>query len=748
MARWIRFLLVLVPGLLLVAWFVLSAATRANRAWFERDARARAELVVAAARPGLVRHWNAAEADYVAAVLREIARDERVMAAGACLGDGQTLVLTETFPPELSCGALMRAARAASAGKVRREPWSETVAIAGGPAHVALVPVGGGAGAPGFVVLIEDFRLVDRLDRQTRRLVVAGFVVVLAGAWSVWMVAARLSRRDWVDQVRRLLRVGGQARTFHPLTADVRALVRELAEEVQAEGRPASWTPERLRHVLRTELRGESVIVLANREPYIHHRLEDGSVAVRHPASGLVTALEPVMRACSGVWVAHGSGSADRQTADRRGRLRVPPGEGAYWLRRVWLTEAEERGYYYGFANEGVWPLCHVAHVRPVFRRSDWEVYADVNARFADVVAEEADVDDPIVFVQDYHFALAPRLIRERIPRATILTFWHIPWPNAERLAICPWRADLVRGLLGSRILGFQTQLHCNNFLEAVDRFLEARIDRERFAVIREGHTTLVRPYPISIEWPSRWAAAVPDAATCRAEVRAELGLDADALVGVGVDRLDYTKGIEERLLAVERLLERHPEFVGRFVFVQIAAPSRSAIETYRGVAARVEREADRINRRFGGDHYWPIVLRRSHHEPAEVFRFYRAADLCYVSSLHDGMNLVAKEFVAARDDEQGVLVLSGFTGASRELTEALVVNPYDVDEAGAALAAALAMPPDEQRARLRAMRALLRQFNVYRWAGRMLSDAAQVRARDRLRDRLTSWPLLAPARR
>jgi trehalose 6-phosphate synthase len=441
------------------------------------------------------------------------------------------------------------------------------------------------------------------------------------------------------------------------------------------------------------------------------------------------------------VWIAHGSGTADRETVDERDHVHVPPGEDAYLLRRVWLTEKEENGYYYGFANEGLWPLCHVAHTRPIFRSADWGEYQTVNRKFADAAVQEVDAEDPIILVQDYHFALAPRMIREQLPKATIITFWHIPWPNFERLGICPWSEDLLDGMLGSSILGFHTQFHCNNFFDSVDRYLEARIDREFDAVVYGGMRTLIRPYPISIDWPNRWALATPPPEECRRLVRAELHLPDDVRIGVGVDRLDYTKGIEERLLAVERLLELRPEYQGKFTFVQLAAPSRSTIPEYKAMADRVDAVAERVNRRFGDGTYRPVILRRTHHEPPDVFRFFKAADLCYVSSLHDGMNLVAKEFVAARDDERGVLVLSSFTGASRELAESLIVNPYDLDEAADALAAALEMSPQEQRVRMHAMRAFVAEFNIYRWAGRMLRDAERLRSRERLAGRFEGSP-------
>jgi trehalose 6-phosphate synthase len=486
-------------------------------------------------------------------------------------------------------------------------------------------------------------------------------------------------------------------------------------------------------------LHGEKVVTLANREPYIHERREDGSVTVMHPASGLVTALEPVMQACTGVWVAHGSGSADRDTVDRHGRIWVPPGEDSYVLRRVWLSKEEEHGYYYGFSNEGLWPLCHIAHTRPLFRHDDWVHYRNVNEKFAQAVCDEVDSEDPIILVQDYHFALAPRLIRDRLPNASVITFWHIPWPNAERFGICPWSKELLDGMLGSSLLGFHTQIHCNNFMDSVDRFLEARIDRELSVVVRQGTETRVRPYPISLEWPIRWLKTTPPTSECRAAVFQELKLESNALLGIGVDRLDYTKGIEERLLTVERLLERYPRFHGRFTFVQLAAPSRSIIGRYRELDETVSKLAARINERFGQGTYRPIILLRAHHEPPTVFRYYRAADLCYVSSLHDGMNLVAKEFVASREDERGVLLLSQFTGAATELAEALIVNPYDLEGASAAFATALQMSIEEQRDRMRSMRSFLSEFNVYRWAGRMLLDAARLRRRERLSRRLTN---------
>jgi trehalose 6-phosphate synthase len=742
MKRVARFLVALLASAALLAWVASMVVVRTTRQWFEEDIVLRAGLVANGARGELLARWAPGQGDALGATLANLARAERIMAAAACTEDGQILARTPLLPPQLTCTAIAKRVAEARAkadpSESQRPVWGSVWDLPGGNVYVSIVRLVQGAQQPGFLVLVHDLSLVERREAKSRSFLFVAFGLLALGASLVTIVAARLSWRGFRKELLRFIQGESRRKEFLPIIRDVRELVERIASERELDGQSGAWSPQRLKQTLVRHFPGEKVIVLANREPYIHHRAKDGSIQILHPASGLVTAVEPVLRACSGVWVAHGSGSADRESVDRTDHVQVPPGGESYSLRRVWLTPEEERGYYYGLANEGLWPLCHLAHMRPLFRADDYAAYKAVNLKFAEAVCKEADSDDPVVLVQDYHFALAPRLIRERLPRATIITFWHIPWPNSERLGICPWRAELLEGLLGSSILGFQTQLYCNNLFDSVDRYLEARIDREQSAVIQHGQPTLVRPYPISIAWPMEWAGKAPAVEECRRSVFAELGLPTNTLLGVGVDRLDYTKGIEERFLAVERLLERFPAYIGRFTFVQLAAPSRSLIEHYRQLNEDVEKAAGRINARFGREGYKPIRLQRIHHEPPTVYRYYRAADLCYVSSLHDGMNLVAKEFVAARDDEQGVLVLSQFTGAARELAEALVVNPYDLEEASSALASAINMSRDEQRDRMRAMRAFLAEFNVYRWAGGMLVDAARLRRKASLLGRMT----------
>jgi trehalose-6-phosphate synthase len=532
----------------------------------------------------------------------------------------------------------------------------------------------------------------------------------------------------------------GQGEIFDQIHQEVTHLARDLStarataeEEARLRDTGASlWTAERLRVSLQNKLHGTPLFVVSNREPYMHvANGKDKPINVIVPASGLVTALEPVLLACNGTWVASGSGSADRDVVDANDRLRVPPDYPRYTLRRVWMTDEEDKGYYEGFSNEGLWPLCHIAHTRPVFRPEDWLQYQRINRRFADVVLQEMEgTESPILLAQDYHFALLPRMVKEARPDARVAIFWHIPWPNAEVFGICPWERELVDGLLGADLIGFHIQTHCNNFLGTVDHALEALTEWDRFAVTRQGHVTRVRPYPISVAFPENSPAGEEEtrsAGTERAAICEELGIEA-SLLGVGVDRVDYTKGIIERFRGVERFLEQYPAFQRRFSLVQIGAPSRTDIERYKNFLDEVSAEAERINAKFHAGRWKPIVLLKRHHSHEEIARYYRAASVCMVTSLHDGMNLVAKEFVASRADDRGVLVLSTFAGAALELADALLVNPYDVCQLSEAIHSALEMPEAEQATRMHWMRRAVKEHNIYRWAANLLSDLTEIR--------------------
>lgn len=467
---------------------------------------------------------------------------------------------------------------------------------------------------------------------------------------------------------------------------------------------------------------GYRFIVVANREPFIHRYVGD-QITVLKPASGMATAIDPIMDASGGTWVAHGSGDADRDVVDEHDRVRVPPDNPTYTLRRVWLTKEQEQGFYYGLANQGLWPLCHVTFTPPAFRPADWETYKEVNRLFADAVLQEAGDRPTFVFIQDYHFCLLPRLLKQADARLIVAQFWHIPWPNREVFRVFPWKEELLDGLLGNDLLGFHIRYHCQNFLDTVDRTIEARVDTDRFEITRGGKVTTIRDFPIGLDFAEHDAlarTAEVEAATAR--WKKKLGKTAE-LVGVGVERLDYTKGIPQRLRAVAYLLEKHPEFRRRFVFVQMAAPSRSHIPEYQKLEDEVEGLVEEINYRWKERGWHPVVFLKEHHGPVDMLAVQRLAKFCVVSSLHDGMNLVAKEFVAARTDDDGVLVLSRFTGSARELTDALQVNPFAVHEIGDAMHQALVMPADERARRMRRMREHVERHNVYRWGGKILSE-------------------------
>jgi alpha,alpha-trehalose-phosphate synthase [UDP-forming] len=615
--------------------------------------------------------------------------------------------------------------------------------------HILALPLHKQDEVAGGLAVVHDADYIHVQNLRTwreafLRMLVQVFLIVLITLLIVrWSIAGPIAR---AAQWMRALRMGRLSSTqqmpdldlFKPLAWEVVTLTESLnqarsAAENEArlrESGESMWTADRLAVQIQTRLDGGRLIVVSNREPYIHQR-NGKSLDVSVPASGLVTALEPVLCASNGTWIAHGSGDADREVVDSHDRLRVPPHDPRYTLRRLWLTKEEEEGYYYGFANEGLWPLCHIAHTRPIFRAKDWESYQEVNRKFAAAVLEEiADVSKPVVLVQDYHFALLPRMIKQKRPDARVAIFWHIPWPNTEAFGICPWQRQLVDGLLGADLIGFHIQSHCNNFLQTVDRVVESRVDWEHFAVLRQSHRTIVRPFPISVDLADDETLETDQYRLNyveRSTLLHSLGVEAP-FIGVGVDRVDYTKGIHERFRAIERFLEKYPKYQGKFTFLQIGAPSRTHIKRYHDLLAEVEAEAERINWRFQSGNWKPILFLKRQHSHKEIDSYYRAADLCLVTSLHDGMNLVAKEFLAARRDERGVLILSQFTGAARELRDALLINPYDIDQTAEAIRVALEMEPEERQMRVHRMRKTIREHNIFRWAGNLVTELCELR--------------------
>ena len=619
-----------------------------------------------------------------------------------------------------------------------------------GPIHICALPLHRNSEIAGTLAVFHDTSYIDRQVSGTLRdsllmafvqtVLITGFALILV-QWTFTVPLARTAK--WLRAQRTgqpnappALSKGAILSEIHHevthLARDLNTARAAAEEEARLRDSNASlWTAERLHVSLLNKLQEKPLFVVSNREPYMHVFSEkDKSISVIIPASGVVTALEPVLRACNGTWIANGSGGADREVVDAYDRLRVPPDRPSYTLRRVWLSDEEDKGYYEGFSNEGLWPLCHIVHTRPIFRPEDWLQYQKINRRFADAVLQEMEgAESPILFAQDYHFALLPRMVKEARPDARVAIFWHIPWPNPEAFGICPWQRELVDGLLGADLIGFQIQSHCNNFLETVDRAVEALTEWDRFAVNRQGHVTRVRPYPISVAFPenSHGVDQSPSPGAERAALCAEMSIEA-SLLGVGVDRVDYTKGILERFRGLERFFELNPAYQQRFTFVQIGAPSRTDIERYKNFLAEVSGEAERVNSRFQTSRWKPLVFLRKHHSHEEIARFFRAASFCMVTSLHDGMNLVSKEFVASREDERGTLILSTFTGAARELSDALLVNPYDVSQLADSIHRALEMSEEEQSTRMQRMRHNVREHNIYRWAAHLLSDLTEIR--------------------
>jgi trehalose-6-phosphate synthase len=720
----LRFIIPLILTLGLVAYAIVPIVDGFTLEWFKRDLVLRAELISRSIALSVTELQN--DSKKIPELLEDFAKDERVLAIGLCNTEHKVIVSTSRFPSEIGCEDA--------------SPEDPLLKLPDGLIHYYSQELPGGE----KIILLHDMSFVQRRSDTTRHLILFFFLILAIIISALTVLIAQLSFRGWVSSIRSLikgenffgLRKGQHNSELRPIAKDLRILVHELERERKIrDDSTLSWNPKVLKELLQKELSGDEVLVLSNREPYIHNKV-NGEIVVQIPASGLVTALEPIMRACSGTWIAHGSGSGDRDVVDENDHVAVPPENPSYKIRRVWLTKDEEKGYYFGFSNEGMWPLCHIAHTRPTFRTEDWLTYRSVNQKFADAVVAEAKTDNPVILIQDYHFALAPRMIRKKLPKATIITFWHIPWPNAESFGICPWREEIIKGLLGSSILGFHTQFHCNNFLDSADRYLECRIDRDVPEVYFQKRACAVKAYPISIEWPPQKLERVPSIFECKNHIRTLNNIGAEIKIGIGVDRFDYTKGILERFMAIERLLELYPKYIGKFTFIQIAAPTRSSIVQYQYFQKDVMDLCEKINAKYSSGDYRPILLLAEHHDTEDVFQYFRAADVCFVSSLHDGMNLVAKEYIASRTDEEGVLILSQFTGAAKELTEALIVNPYNIDQCANSLAIALEMPLPEQKERMRNMRALINEHNVFRWAGKMLIDAARMRQKNRIERR------------
>jgi len=474
--------------------------------------------------------------------------------------------------------------------------------------------------------------------------------------------------------------------------------------------------------IIQDKLKGYKFIVVSNRQPYAHTR-KGNEIQCNKTVSGLTIALDPVMQAVGGVWIAWASGDADMDVVDENNCVKVPPQKPSYTLKRVVLSKKEVDGFYYGYANQALWPLSHIVYEKPVFLKEHWECYKEINKRFAQNIIDEIGDEKAFIWLQDYHFTLAAKYIKERKPDATVALFWHIPWPNPEAFRICPQKTDILEGLLSCDLLGFHIRYHCSNFLETVDSELEARVSREECNVVYHGHKTLIKDFPISVDFGGLSEQAKSKEVEIRIQKLSEEIPPPFEILAIGVDRIDYTKGILERLHAVDRFLEKYPQYHKKFVFYQAGALSRIHIPAYKELNDKVEESVEKINWKYREGNWYPIVVTNKILSYAEHLALYRRADLCLVSSLHDGMNLVAKEFVSANVEGKGVLVLSQFTGAARELSKgAVLINPYDFDSTSDAIKEAIEMPSQEKKERMQTLREIVAENDIYKWVERFIS--------------------------
>ncbi len=487
----------------------------------------------------------------------------------------------------------------------------------------------------------------------------------------------------------------------------------------------------KLKSFLEQAIQDRRLIVVSNREPYVHKK-QGAEIRVEQPVGGLTSALDNVLRVIGGVWVAWGSGSADKRVVDRHDHVDVPPDKPTYTLKRVWLSSSEVDNYYHGYANHVLWPLCHIALERIYFRKKYWDDYVAANHKFAQAVSEEVK-DKSMVWIHDYHLALLPRVLRDAHPGLTLAHFWHVPWPNYSVLRVSPHANELLEAMLANDLIGFQITHFAGNFMDCVEQMIpEAEVDRETSTVTFRGHKTSLEAFPISVDFDrfNNMASSRRSEKFIR-NFRKKLGIPDETLLAVGVDRLEYTKGLTKRIQAIELFFERYSRYRKRVSFYQVAVPTRSS-EPYLSYMKGVQEIINHVNRRFGTDSWLPIIYTETKLEHRDLAAIYRVADLCIVSSIYDGMNLVAKEFISCQIDEKGVLLLSELAGAAEELEDAIIVNPYDLDSFSASIKTALSLRPNDKKKRMQRLRKKVSEFNIHVWIGCVLqrmSDIASAKA-------------------
>lgn len=720
---------------LIAATFTFNQVT-SERERLETDISYRSSLVADSLKESIEPNFINKSDDYLQSVVERFASNQRLAGLAVMDNTGSTVAVSSSLPEEISqvqqIAADVMDENAANGTFVKL--GDRKMYVYASPLHDSA----NNNSVVGSLIILQNANYIDsrlndiwinNLVRLSIQVLLITMAILLVLRWILLDPIRNLAASLQQTKSGKNLQKAFNNPLFSPLIKEVGNIQKNLIAARTAASEEARlrlkkidtpWTTERLKAFAEDLLKDRKIFVVSNREPYVHSK-SGNEITFHFPASGMVTAIEPLMQACGGMWIAHGSGNADKLVVDKDDKIGAPPDDPRYTLKRIWLSNEEVKGYYEGFSNEGIWPLCHIAHNRPIFRQADWDQYKAVNEKFAKSVLKEIkDEENPLIIVQDFHFSLLPRMIKDTRPDAVIGLFWHIPWPNAESFSICPWKKEILDGLLGADILGFHTQLHANNFINTVGRELEALIDMDQFTVTKNNHVSFVKPFPISIDFTKSTPNLVKTQQEESLKKLKELGIKTE-FIGIGVDRLDYTKGILERLKAVEIFLTNNPEYIEKFTFIQISAPSRSAIPHYQQFAKEVVNEVDRINNLFKKNDWKPIAFLQKHHSHSEIYPLYRAANFCLVTSLHDGMNLVAKEFVASRDDEKGVLILSQFAGASKELRDAIIVNPYNGEQTAQAIHTALTMKKSEQTERMKRMRNIIKNNNIYRWSAELL---------------------------
>lgn len=486
------------------------------------------------------------------------------------------------------------------------------------------------------------------------------------------------------------------------------------------------WTKESLKEVIKEKLKDHLFVIVSNREPYSHVYVGQ-KVKWMGAVSGAVTPLDFIMQTAKGSWIATGTSDADNVVVDKNGEIMVPPNDPRYTLKRIWLNKEEIDGYYNGFSNSTLWPLCHIAHVRPNFHHAEWETYKKVNEKFAQTILEKVGNSKAFVWIQDYHLALVPKFLKKKRPDLIVAQFWHIPWPAAEIFRICPWRKDILEGLLANDLLGFHLGHYCTNFFNTVSRELETNINYETSKISHKDHCTIVKAFPISVDSEYISNLASHSRKSIKTATKKYISGDYKYLC-LSVERLDYTKGTLERLQAIDRFLTKYPQYQKKFVYFGIIALSRMNIPTYQNYLKNIEDLVQKINWKYHTNSWYPITITNDIFGLKDLIPLYKNANICMVTSLDDGMNIVSKEYVTAANPKKGMLILSHFTGTARELTDAIQVNPYNIEQMTEAIRIALEMPRKERMERMKKMKEIVKEKNVYRWASKFileLSNAA-----------------------